>query len=94
MTKADMTTVPQDNLLKAQNMMSRYRIKKVVVIDDENKRYPVGILTIKDIIRFLISDEPDRELYETPIAGVMTKGLTGDGQNRYFQPRYVSKTGL
>jgi predicted transcriptional regulator len=45
MTKAVMTAVPQDNLLKAQNMMSRYGIKNVVVIDSANKRYPVGILS-------------------------------------------------
>ena len=72
MTKAVITALPQENLLKAKNMMSRYRIKKVVVIGDENKRYPIGILTIKDIIRFLISDQTDGELFEIPISEVIT----------------------
>ena len=45
--------------------MSRYRIKKIVVVDDKNKRHPVGILTIKDIIKFLILDRTDRYLENT-----------------------------
>ena len=59
MTKAVVTTVPKDNLLRIQNMMSRYRVKKIVIVDDKNRRCPVGIVTIKDIIKFLISDQTD-----------------------------------
>ena len=75
MTKHVITLQPQDNLLKAENMMSRYRIKKIVVVDDENKKHPVGILTIKDILKFLISDKTDRELDEILISEAMTKNL-------------------
>jgi CBS domain-containing protein len=76
MTKHVITLQPQDNLLRAQRMMSRFRIKKIIVIDDDkNKKYPVGILTIKDIIKFLISDKADRDLNEIAIFEAMTKKL-------------------
>ena len=76
MTKHVITLQPQDNLLKAENMMSRYRIKKIVVdYDDDNKKHPVGILTIKDILKFLLSDKTDRDLDEILISEAMTKNL-------------------
>jgi CBS domain-containing protein len=75
MTKYVITLLSEDNLLKAQNMMSRYRIKKIVVVDDKNKKYPVGILTIKDIIKSLISDKTDRDIHEMLISKAMTKNL-------------------
>jgi CBS domain-containing protein len=75
MTKDVVILLPRDNLLNAQDKMSRYRIKKIVVVDDKNKRHPVGILTIKDIIKFLILDRIDRELDEIPIIEAMTKNL-------------------
>ena len=73
MTKHVITLQSQDNLLIAQRMMSRFRIKKIVVVDDKNKKYPVGILTIKDIIKFLISDKADRDLNEIAIFEAMTR---------------------
>jgi CBS domain-containing protein len=76
MTKHVITLQPQDNLLKAENMMSGYRIKKIVVVDDyKNKKHPIGILTIKDILKFLISDKKDRDLNEILISEAMTKNL-------------------
>jgi CBS domain-containing protein len=75
MTKHVITLQSQDNLLIAQRMMSRFRIKKIVVVDNKNKKYPVGILTIKDIIKFLISDKADRDLDEIAIFEAMTKKL-------------------
>jgi CBS domain-containing protein len=77
MTKHVITLQPQESLLKAQNTMSRYRIKKVVVVKNnhKNKEHPVGILTIKDILKFLISDKTDRDLHEISISEVMSKNL-------------------
>jgi CBS domain-containing protein len=77
MTKAVITAVPQDNLLIVQNLMSRYRIKKIVIFENKNKRYPVGmVVMIKDIIKFLISDQTDRELHEILVDEAMTERLT------------------
>jgi CBS domain-containing protein len=75
MTKYVITLQSQDNLLKAESMMSRYRIKKIVVVDNKNKKYPVGILAIKDIIKFLISDKTDRDVHEIAISEAMTTNL-------------------
>ena len=83
MTKHVITLQSQDNLLIAQRMMSRFRIKKiVVVVDDKNKKYPVGILTIKDIMKFLISDKADRDLDEIAIFEAMTKKLITTIKNK------------
>jgi CBS domain-containing protein len=84
MTKNVITLQPQDTLLKVQNTMSRYRIKKIIIIDDKhkNKKHPVGILTIKDILKFLISDKTDRDLDEIPIFEAMTKNLITTNKNR------------
>ena len=43
MTKDVVILLPQDNLLNAQDKMSRYRIKKIIIVDDNNKRHAVGI---------------------------------------------------
>lgn len=75
MSKGVITLLPQDNLLNAQEIMSKYSIKKIVVVDNKNKGNPVGILTIKDIIKFLILDRIDRDLDEIPIIEAMTKNL-------------------
>jgi CBS domain-containing protein len=50
-----------------------YRIKKVVVT--QNKKYPIGIVTLKDIVKFLIPDKTDRDLDEIPISEAMTTKL-------------------
>jgi CBS domain-containing protein len=75
MTKEVITLPPNVDLLKAQTIMSRSKIKKIVVVDDRNKRHPVGILTVKDIIKFLISDRIDRDLDEIPTIEAMNKKL-------------------
>jgi len=51
MVRHVITLSPTENLWKTQNTMSRYRIKKVVVT--QNKKHPIGIVTLKDIIKFL-----------------------------------------
>jgi CBS domain-containing protein len=75
MTKGVITLPPQDDLLKAQTMMARHRIKKIIVVDDRDNRHPVGIITVKDIIKFLITHKLDRDLDEIPIIEAMTKRL-------------------
>jgi signal-transduction protein with cAMP-binding, CBS, and nucleotidyltransferase domain len=60
MTKHVITLVRHDNLLRVQNEMLRYRIKKIVVAESSGKiaeKIPVGILTVKDILKFLLQAE-------------------------------------
>ena len=73
MVKHVITLPPVENLWKAQSMMSRYRIKEIVVTQIE--KHPLGIVTLKDIIKFLIADKTDRDLDEIPISEAMTRNL-------------------
>jgi CBS domain-containing protein len=74
MIKHVITLSPQENLWKAQNMMSRYNIKKIVIVK-EGKKHPIGIMSLKDIIKFVISDKTYRDLHEIPIYEAMIKNL-------------------
>ena len=71
-TKKVITLLSSESLLKAQSLMTKYRIKKIVVVEDDNA---VGIITIKDILKLVISDQTDREMHEIPIAEAITKRL-------------------
>ena len=71
-TKKVITLLSSESLLKAQSLMTKYRIKKIVVVEDDNA---VGIITIKDILKLVISDQTNREMHEIPIAEAMTKKL-------------------
>lgn len=79
MTKHVITLPPSETLLRAQSLMSQYRIKKIVVVEDA---VAVGIITIKDILRVVISDQTDREMHEITISEAMNKKLITAGKNR------------
>ncbi|HEX7033831.1 MAG TPA: CBS domain-containing protein [Nitrososphaera sp.] len=63
---------PGMTLMDARNTMIKYNISRVVVARD---RKPVGILTEKDIARFLYSETPSRRLDEITVDEVMSKNL-------------------
>jgi CBS domain-containing protein len=81
MTKNVKTLQSHDDLFKAHTMMSKYRIKKIVVTDSKNRQYPVGIITVRDMIKFLMSDTSDRDLYEISVSEAMTKNLLTTNKN-------------
>jgi CBS domain-containing protein len=89
MIKQVITLSPQENLWKAQNMMSRYNIKKIVIVTD-SKKHPIGIMSLKDMIKFVISDKTDRDLHEIPISEAMTKNLIMVNKNSIIT--YCAKT--
>ena len=80
MIKHIITLSPQENLWKAQNMMSRYNIKKIVIVK-EGKKHPIGIMSLKDIIKFVISDKTYRDLHEIPICEAMIRNLSIANKN-------------
>lgn len=80
MIKHVITLSPKENLWKAQNMMSRYNIKKIVIVT-ESKKHPIGIVSLKDMIKFVISDKTDRDLNEIPICEAMNKNLIMANKN-------------
>jgi CBS domain-containing protein len=89
MIKHVITLFPQESLWKAQNMMSRYNIKKIVIVA-ESKKHPIGIVSLKDMIKFVISDKTDRDLHEIPICEAMTKNLIMANKNSIVT--YCAKT--
>lgn len=76
-------TLEQDmTLMDARNTMIKYNISRIVVVKD---RIPVGILTEKDIARFLYSEVPSRRLDEIMVKEIMSKDLIsveGDSDSR------------
>ena len=73
-----LTINPRTTLLEARNMMIKYNISRVVVASN---RRPLGILTEKDIARFLYTSVPSRTLGEIRASEVMSKHLVSvDGE--------------
>ncbi len=70
MTKKVVTCSNTTSILEVRGLMGKHRISRVVVVNMENK--PVGIITQKDIVRFLIADKSKRGLEEMPAEEVMT----------------------
>jgi len=71
-TQKAITLGPDKTLMNARNTMMRYNISRIVVVRD---RKPVGILTEKDIARFLYSEVPSRRLGEITVDEIMSKNL-------------------
>ena len=71
-TRKPITLEQDTTLLEARNIMIKYNISRIVVVKD---RIPVGILTEKDIARFLYSDVPSRRLDEIMVNEIMSKDL-------------------
>lgn len=72
MTKKVVTCDPTINILEVRDLIGKHRINRVVVVD-ENR--PIGILTYKDIVNFLISNKSSQSLEEIPTEEVMCKDL-------------------
>jgi CBS domain-containing protein len=81
-TQKPITLEQNMTLLNARNAMIKYNISRIVVLKD---RVPVGILTEKDIARFLYSEVPSRRLDEIMVKEIMSKDLVtveGDSDSR------------
>ena len=65
-------------LLEARNTMIKYNISRIVVVKDH---IPVGILTEKDIARFLYSEVPSKRLDEIIVNEIMSKDLVTIEEN-------------
>jgi CBS domain-containing protein len=64
------TLSPENTLYDARDLMLRYNISRIVVSKDGKA---VGMLTEKDIARFLYREVPSRRFEEITIGEVMTK---------------------
>ncbi len=64
------TVDPQASIHNALVKMQLNFIKRIVIVDDNR---PIGIVTERDISRFLENDKTARVLNEIPISHVMKK---------------------
>jgi len=67
------TISPSDTLAAARNMMLRYKIRRLVVVDEEEK--PVGILTATDIAEALLGKFQARPLDNIRVEEIMNKDV-------------------
>ena len=71
---------PNKTLYDARNKLVRYNISRIVVVK-ENK--PLGIVTEKDIARYLDLQIQERRLKEVALEEVMSKNLGAANTNRF-----------
>ncbi len=69
---------PNNTLLDARNFMIRYNISRIVI--SENQK-PIGIITEKDISRYLYDSFTEKKLYEIMLSEVMKTKLVTINQN-------------
>jgi CBS domain-containing protein len=62
---------PDETVYDARNVMVKYNIGRVVIADKHNKA--LGIITEKDIARFLYQEVPNRHLNEIQLDEVMSE---------------------
>jgi CBS domain-containing protein len=73
MTKNVIACAPTDTILDVQKLMVKNNINRVMVAAAENK--PVGIITQKDVVSFLLLDKSRRGIEEIKAEEVMSKDL-------------------
>lgn len=72
------TLDPKDTLYDARSMMVRYNISRIVIVqnkENNNNKVAKGVITEKDIARFLYEEAPNRRLNEIRLDEVMSKNL-------------------
>jgi CBS domain-containing protein len=73
MTRTVITCLPSTTLLDVQELLAEHRIARVVVVDAKNR--PIGIISEKDVINFLLSDQSMRGLDEIAAKDVASSDL-------------------
>jgi CBS domain-containing protein len=60
-----------ETLYSARNILIKYNISRVVILKDKASKKPVGIITEKDIVRFLYAEFPKRGLDEIRVGEII-----------------------
>jgi len=71
MSKKVITLTGKDTLLDAYKLMQRYNLDRLVIVNGEYK--PIGIITSKDLVEFLLEDTSGRALDDVKVSEVMSK---------------------
>jgi len=73
MTEWVVTAAPSDSLLKARDVMTQNRASQLVVADQRKR--PIGLISKRDIARFLLDDNTTRSLEEIPVSEASSKSI-------------------
>ena len=73
MTEWVVTAAPSDSLLKTRDVMTQNRVSQLVVADQRNR--PIGLISKRDIARFLLDDNTTRSLEEIPVSEASSKSI-------------------
>jgi len=73
MTAWVVTVAPSDSLLKARDVMTQNRASQLVVVDQRNR--PIGLISKRDIARFLLDDNTTRNLNEIPVSEASSNSI-------------------
>ena len=73
MTKDPICCLPNDSAAKAAQLMKNENVGSIPVIENEQSRTLVGIVTDRDLALTIVAEE--RDANSTPVAAVMTRTL-------------------
>jgi len=73
MTRWVVTIAPSDSLLKARDVMLQRHVSQLVVIDQRNR--PIGLISKRNIARFLLEDTTSREADEILVSEASSKSI-------------------
>jgi CBS domain-containing protein len=73
MTGWVVTISPSDSLLKARDLMTQNRVSQLVVVDHRTR--PVGVISKRDIARFLLDDSTTRSLEEMLVSEACSENI-------------------
>ena len=73
MTRWVVTIPPSDSLLKARDVMMRNHVSQLVAADQRSR--PLGLISKRDIARFLLEDATSRQTDEIPVSEASSKSI-------------------
>jgi CBS domain-containing protein len=73
MTTPVFTINPTDSLLKTRDRMTKDRVSQLVVIDQRSR--PIGLISKRDIARFLLEDDTSRSLEEIQVSEASVQSI-------------------
>jgi len=73
MTRWVVTITPSDSLLKARDVMIQNHVSQLVVADQRSR--PIGLISKRDVARFLLEDTTPREPDQIPVSEASTKSI-------------------
>ena len=73
MTRWVVTIAPSDSLLKARDVMIQNHVSQLVVADQRTR--PIGLISKRDIARFLLEDTTARDAKDIPVSEASSKSI-------------------